>query len=236
MATYVNKDNNFEQAEPTSRECPHCGAQARLLPLATPSFEVLSRTRPRHTGLVFRCSACNEPRFVRLAVRSYAEDRIELSSTLIEVERTKERFAYRYLPERIERLFRETLACYSADCFSAFAAMCRCTARASSRQLGRNGKLRWNEMFQNAVMLADVEAGTTRKLETVLFGADDSLPDVSADEAAVLIEVTKDILYQLYVRSAKLKAALKMRRYFAGESTRTNVTPLSPRGRRAESA
>src|SRR5690606_32442465 len=83
LATYVNKDNNFELAEPTSRTCPHCGAHARLLPVATPSFEELIRSKPRRTGLVLRCTACNEPRFARLSVRRLGEDRIELSSTLV---------------------------------------------------------------------------------------------------------------------------------------------------------
>lgn len=234
MATYVNKDNNFEQAEPTSRDCPHCGEHAELLPLATPSFEVLTRTKPRHAGMVFRCAACNEPRFVRLLVRRYGEDRIELSSTLVEVERTTERFPYRYLPERIERLFRETLACYSADYFAAFAAMCRSTARASWRQLGANGRLRWHDLFQSATEIGEVDADTTRKLETILFGGDDTPPEIAPHEAAVLVEIIKDVMRQCYVRAAKLKAALRMRRYFAEESTHTNVTPITRR--HAESA
>src|SRR5690606_15400157 len=50
LANYVNKDNNFELAEPTSRTCPHCGVDARLLPVATPSFEELARARPSRTG------------------------------------------------------------------------------------------------------------------------------------------------------------------------------------------
>lgn len=232
MATYVNKDNNFEQAQPTSRECPHCGAHAQLLPIATPSFEVLNASRPRNVGMAFRCAACNEPRFVRAAVRHYAEDRIELSATLIEVERAKERFNFGYLPERVARLFRETLECYSADCYDAFASMCRRTVRASWDHLGRNAKLRWHELFQDVVQIGNVDGLTTRKLETILFGADEAMPEIDAEEAAVLIEVIKDLLYQCYVRSAKLRAAMQMRRFFAGESALANVTPIGRGGRR----
>ena len=53
---------------------------------------------------------------------------------------------------------------------------------------------------------------------------------IGADEAAVLIEAIKDIFYQAYVRTAKLQAAMKMRRFFADEHAR-NVTPIG-RGRR----
>lgn len=235
MANYVNKDNNFEQAQPTSRECPHCGAHAPLLPLATPTFEVVTQARPRNIGLVFRCAACNEPRFARVAVRAIGEDRIELSSTLTEIERSRERFHYGYLPERVARLFRETLDCYTADCHNAFASMCRRTVRASWDQLGRNAKLRWHQLYQDVVSIGDIDGATTRKLETVLFGDGDDVPEIDADEAAVLIEVIKDLLYQCYVRTGKLRAAMRMRRFFAGEHAH-NVTPIERGGRRLESA
>ena len=233
MSNYVNKDNNFEQANPTSRECPHCGAHAPLLPLATPTFEVVRNAKPRHVGLAFRCAACNEPRFVRAAVRAIGDERIELSSTLTEVERCRERFQYGYLPERVARLFRETLDCYTHDTFNAFASMCRRTVHASWDQLGRHARLRWHELFQDVVNIGDIDGATTRKLETILFGDQEHLPEINADEAAVLIEVIKDLLYQCFVRTGKLRAAMRMRRFFAGESTMANVTPIE---RRRESA
>lgn len=225
MSAYVNKDNNFELAEPTSRPCPHCSADARLLPVATPSFEALRRARPERTGVVFRCGACNEPRFVRLSVRRLGNERIELSSTLVEVERARMRFPLRHLPAPIDRIFRETLDCYAADCYNAFAAMCRATMKAVARQRGRNGKLFCHELFQSAVTVAELDARTTRSIETILFGAADAVPEVGPDEAAVLVEIVKDMLYEGYVRAARLKAALRMRRFFA-EETQTNVTPL----------
>lgn len=233
MANYVNKDNKFEASEPPSRECPHCGAHAQLVPVATPSFDDLTFSRPGRTGMVFRCASCSEPRFVKLSVRSFGDDRVELSSTLVEVERTKERFPLRYLQEPLARIVRETLDCYAANCYNAFASMCRATYKASCRKMGRNAKLRWNELFQDAVNTAGLDNATTGTLETILFGGDDTLPEIGADEAAALIEIYKDMLYQCYVRKAKLRAAMKMRRYFAGESTQTNVTPISRGARRA---
>jgi hypothetical protein len=65
----------------------------------------------------------------------------------------------------------------------------------------------------------------------VLFAEDPAPPAIDADEAAVLIEVIKDLLYQSYVRTAKLQAAMKMRRYFAGEAAQ-KVTPIDGRSRR----
>jgi hypothetical protein len=67
-------------------------------------------------------------------------------------------------------------------------------------------------------------APAARAIEAVVFG-EGPPPLIGADEAAVLIEALKDLFYQGYVRSAKLKAAMKMRRYFAGEHAH-NVTPI----------
>ncbi len=230
MAIYVNKDNNFELPKPVVRECPHCGTHAQLLPVATPSFEVLTKARPHQVGMAFRCAACNAPRFVRTAVRRFEPERVELSSNLVEVERTRERFPYDYLPEPIAHLLREALECYAADCHNAFALMCRRTVRASWRQLGGHARLRWHELFQDVVTAGNVDAATTRKLERVLFGTDENVPEIGAVEAAVLIEVIKDLFYQCYVRAAKLRAAMRMRRYFAG-----GASPLEYESRPEES-
>ncbi|HSG63571.1 MAG TPA: hypothetical protein VLD39_01155, partial [Gammaproteobacteria bacterium] len=98
MAIYVKKDNTFEQAEPLSRECPHCGAYAQLIPVATPSFEAIRSARPRQVGIAFRCAACSEPRFGRVSVRSIDMVRVELASSITEIERSQQRFPYSYLP------------------------------------------------------------------------------------------------------------------------------------------
>ena len=111
MAIYVNKNNGFEQTEPMTRECPHCGTHSQLLPVANPSFAVPAQTRPKHAGLLFRCAACNEPRFVRAVVRTIGAEHIELAPNLVEIERTRERFQYAYLPDSVEQLLRETLDC-----------------------------------------------------------------------------------------------------------------------------
>jgi hypothetical protein len=230
----IYADNRFEQSENVSRECPHCGAHAQLLPVATPSFDALMSYRPHHVGLGFRCAACSEPRFVRVAVRSYEESRIELSSNLIEVERGRERFQFSYLPPAVERMFRETLQCYSAGCYNAFASMCRRTVRTSLAEAGAEAKLRWHDLFRDVVAIGELDDATSRTLHSILFGRDE-IPELQAGEASVLIEAIKDMVYQAYVRTAKLRAALKMRRFFA-EEQRSKVTTIGSRALRAESA
>ena len=232
MAIYVKKDNTFEQAEPLSRECPHCGAHAQLIPVSTPSFEAIRSARPRQVGIAFRCAACNEPRFGRAAVRAIDTVRVELSSSISEIERSQQRFPYSYLPPPVERMFNEALQCYSADCYNAFASMCRRTIQTAVVD-GANARLQWFELYKEVVRIAEVDEATAQVLETVLFSTDLPVPEIGADHAAVLVEMIKDMAYQCYVRTAKLRAAMKMRRYFAEEQS-GKITSLDRH--RAESA
>ncbi len=211
MAIYVNKNNGFELTEPMTRECPHCGTHAQLLAVANPSFEILAQTRPKHAGLLFRCAACNEPRFLRAIVRAIGAERIELAPNPAEVERARERFQYAYLPDTVEQLLRETLDCYSLGALNAFATMCRRTTQTALRTLDGAAKSRWQDTLQEVLRVCDVDRVTT---DTV---------------AAVLVEVLKDLFYQSYVRAAKLRAALRVRRFFAGESS-DKVTPIDRDG------
>lgn len=223
MSFYVNKNKGFVQTSELARECPHCGAHAQLLPVAAPSFEILARTRPKHAGIVFRCAACNEPRFLRAAVRAIDGDSVELAPNLVEVERTRERFQYNYLPDTVEQLLRETLDCYSLGALNAFASMCRRTTRTAVRAQGGDTQGRWQDTLVEMLRACEIDAVTSHTVETVLF-ADDEPPAITADEAAVLVEALKDLFYQSYVRTAKLRAAMKMRRFFADSTDK--LTPI----------
>jgi len=234
VSIYVNKNNSFEQSETTTRECPHCGAHAQLIPLATPSFEELQRARPQHVGIVFRCASCNEPRFLRATVRAFEPERVELSMNLIEIERLRERFHYGYLVEDVERLLREAFDCYSAGCLTAFALLSRLAVDAALEKADPATRRRWQDSLRDVLQIAEVDADTSRALEAVLFGDSNVAPSVGPDAAAVLIEAVKDLFYQAYVRTAKLRAAMKVRRYFVDEALR-NVTPIE-RARRDTSA
>jgi hypothetical protein len=216
VAIYVNKNKGFQQDEPIARECPHCGAHAQLLPIATPSYEALAAARPAHVGIAFRCAACNEPRFLRAVVRNIEGERVELAN-LAEIERARERFQYGYLPATTERLLRETFECYTAACYNAFASMSRRSVQSGQAALPSLGRERWIAAVRDVLAIAEIDAETARTLEAVLFEQGEP-PEIGATEAAILIEVLKDLFYQVYVRTAKLQAALKMRRFFAGEA------------------
>ncbi len=235
MSFYVKRSGDWEQVEPLYRDCPHCGAHAELLLTAPPSFDHLNRSRPRHAGIVFECAACKEPRFARLAVRSFGPDRIELSSNVVDIERPREHFRFSYLPDRVAALLVEAFGCYTADLFLAFGMMCRRTIQAAIADSDGNGGPDLASLFADSVAFAELDAETGVLLETLLFDTAAAEPALDADTAAALIEILKDVLYQCYVRRSKLRAAVRMRRFFAGE-TSPKVTPIAAANRHANSA
>ena len=231
MAIYVKNNNDFELGQPIVRECPHCGAYAPMVPVATPGFAELNEARPQHAGVAFRCAACNEPRFARAAVRSFGDDRIILSTNLVEVERPKEHFQYNYLPQRMGRLLREAFGCYAADLRLGFVLLCRRLLQ--SDETDEASAQTFEAQFEDTCASAAIGPESRELLLGALFGQDDI--DIDADQAAILVEVVKDMLYQRYIRTAKLKRAIEMRRFFAAEADR-KVTPIASLSARSQSS
>jgi len=231
MSVYIDAAGRFgnERGGKLTLQCPHCQVAANVTPCAVPALDDLLQNRPKHVGIVFRCDACSWPIFLRFQVRFYGSLRVDLAPQFTEVERARERFAFSYLPADVERFYREALVCYTAGAYDAFASMCRRTAQALFADLGEPGKLLLFDELNRLREMADLDADTVAKLRNVLFGSDadarPSLPVLAERDASVLLEVSKDLLYQAYVRRAKLRQALRMRRYFVDEDA-GNVTPL----------
>jgi hypothetical protein len=199
--------------------CPHCQTLTHLTPVAVPSFDDLTRRRPKHVGIVFRCDACAEPVFLKFLVKSYTAQRVELAANYTEIEHARENFPLTYLPAEAEGLFKEALGCYAAGCFNAFGAMSRRTAQSLFRELGERGKLELFDSLQEIRALAELDDDTFGTLRAVLFGSDTDpwphQPHIDAERAGILLEVMRDLLYQTFVRKARLLQAMTFRRFVA---------------------
>jgi hypothetical protein len=224
LAVYIDSSDRLlhDQAQSLALTCPHCLVFAHITPLAIPRFAELSTHRPRQIGVVYRCDACNSPIFLRFTVREYGAQRIELSSQFTEIERPREKFSFTYLPETVETLFREALLCYSHGAFNAFCSMCRRTMQAVFDMQGESGKLRLFDQLNELRDMAQIDAPSFSSLKRVIFGsdADPSLPLLDDDQAGLLLEVMKDLLYQAYVRKGRLQQAMVVRRFFSEQADR----------------
>ena len=231
MSVHIDSNNrlNHDQEHNLALTCPHCQVLSHITPVAVPSFATLSASKPKHVGIVYRCDACNEPIFLRYTAKVYAANRVELSSHYVEIERAREKFTFTYLPEEVEELFKEALNCYTAGCLNAFASMSRRVAQAVFADLGEAGKLQVYDQLNEVREMAEVDADTFTDIKTILFSRDgDSpapMPQPDTYQAGVLLEVMKDMLYQVYIRKGRMQQAMMVRRFFADEANK--VTPIS---------
>jgi hypothetical protein len=232
MSAHIDSSGRLvhDQERTLALTCPHCEIMAHMTSSAVPSFEDLQAHRPKHVGAVFRCDACNEPVFLRFAVRIYAAHRIELAPQFIEIERAREKFSFTHLPEELELLFKEALVCFTMGAFNAFASMCRRTAQAAFADLGEAGKLRLFDELNTVREMAELEPETFSKVKNVIFGGmSDPRPGpalLDSYEAGIALEAMKDLLYEAYVRKGKLQQAMMVRRFFTEESA-SKVTPIT---------
>jgi hypothetical protein len=218
MSMYITpQDELHVEHQGIALTCPHCQTLTHVTAMATPKFDDLTDGKPQQIGIVFRCDACGEPIFLKFNAKAYMPQRIELAPIYTEVERARENFPLTYLPEEAEELFREALNCYSACCYNAFGAMSRRTAQSLFRELGERGKLELFDTLQEIRDLAELDDDTFGTLRAVLFGSDSDpwphQPDLNAERAGVLLEVMRDLLYQTFVRKARLLQAMTFRKY-----------------------
>ncbi|MDP9014902.1 MAG: hypothetical protein M3O41_20010 [Pseudomonadota bacterium] len=223
MSIYITAQSELHvEHQGIALTCPHCQILTHITAAATPQFDDLSRRQPKQIGVVFSCDACGEPVFLKFAVKAYSALRIELAPNYIEVERPPENFPLTYLPEEAEQLFREALGCYTAGCYNAFGAMSRRTAQSLFRELGERGKLELFDTLQEIRTLAELDDDSFATLRAVLFGSDSDpwphQPSLNAERAGILLEVMRDLLYQTFVRKARLIQAMTFRKYVAPQT------------------
>lgn len=226
MSIEINQDGSLHNSreQHLAVKCPHCDVLSHITPVSTPDFNKLIRFKPSQVGLVYRCDSCNSPVFLKHVVKSYHADHVSLSSYYIEIERPREKFSYNYLPEEIEGLFREALTCYSNNCFTAFAVMCQKTAQAVFADQGSMVRLHLFDEFIEARDMADIDENTFVLSKNIVFDTDTKIRLIRAIEAAVLMELMKDLLYQAYVRKGKLQQAVMMRQFFISGDEESDTT------------
>jgi hypothetical protein len=221
MTAAITADGRFERSGGTgTMECPHCGAVGPMTVTAFPAFARLKTERPPQVGVVLQCAACKAPVFLRYRTRAWRDDRVELHPLPQPVEHPPERFSLSYLPPAVAARFREALACYTSGLWQAFAAMCRQTARATFDDVGEAGRLKIFDLVAEVQDLGAIDDATFNAVRRIIFEPEPGRqePEFDRRQAAALLETMKDLLTQTYVRRAKLRQALKVRRFFANQA------------------
>ena len=200
-----------------SLRCPSCGVSSNLSAVSLPRYEFLCRFRPDRVGIVYRCDACNAPVFLAFDVESYdtGNSRVLIADEFEQIQRPSEKFELEHLPPKLAADFSEALTCYSAGCWNAFAAMCRRTVQAAGDALGAKGTSRVEAQLKELRTMAVLDDEAFDQLKQLILaghdGAHPNLPTLSEPRARILLELMKDVLYQLFVRQAKIRKAAELR-------------------------
>src|SRR5690606_9303433 len=91
-------------------KCPHCGVPSTLAAVSIPKHQLLQRYRPRHVHIGYRCNACGAAVSLRFQVESYPtnpREAIKLDEKFDEIQRPKEDFELKYLPDDVAADFDE---------------------------------------------------------------------------------------------------------------------------------
>jgi Domain of unknown function (DUF4145) len=199
-----------------SLTCPHCGVRSNISAVSFPRFEYIRRFQLSKVGIVYRCDACNEPIFLRFMITfNQVNGRYYIQEGYEEVERPQETFEFKYLSGDVRDDFAEALGCYSNQLLNAFAAICRRTIQSACTQLGAGGTDKVMNQLKDLKELTQIDDDTFAALKQIIIdghdGAHPHLPKLGTARAAVLLELMKDVLYQLFVRPTKLKEATALR-------------------------
>jgi hypothetical protein len=205
---YLDSQNRLHH-ELLEGRCPHCGALAHRTVLAYPSIDRVRQLHPEQLGVVLQCDACRTPLFRRYRVAEFAADRVLLQPAGEDLEHAAGPFPLRYLPTTVGESFREALACFGAGLFRAFALMCRVTVQAMLEDLGEPARLRQFDHITEFGMLAGLADADVANLRRALL--EGSVPEAADPraQAALLLEATKDLLQQSYVRRGRVAEALQ---------------------------
>jgi len=215
MQLVSNNDIQHLIDNPINLRCPHCSTLTALIPVSVPRFELVHRFKLKSVGIVYRCSSCNAPVYLQFMVQNLGNP-IILSEEFERVNAAIEPFETRYLAGSVLSDLEEALKCYANSCWNAFAAMSRRCIQSVSEDLGASGTTKVQDQLRELKEMGVADDETFEQLRAIMLsghdGAHPHLPQLSPARAAVLLQLLKDVLYQLYVRPAKIREAAELRK------------------------
>ncbi|MEM7610554.1 MAG: hypothetical protein AAF270_02670 [Pseudomonadota bacterium] len=192
-----------------ARTCPHCEVFSQMRLQSAPDWDVIFTDRPRRLGIALTCAACELPVFLTSGKLSYSDQRLQVDGNWQPVLPTRQRIDVQLLPVELRDVVGEALGCLADRHFQAFALMANRIARISAEALGSGGKLTLFNAVTAAAQVAEIPSALHRLSRFILFDLDtvDEVPQLSATQANVLSELMRDMLYQVFIRPAKLQGA-----------------------------
>lgn len=214
MRVLTTNNNDFSDHS-QNLTCPHCSNGTSPVLTSPPKYHPLMKHKPKLVGVGYLCTSCNEPIVLKYAIEEFTDSYIAFQKDFQEVEKPTTKFEFEYIPDDVKADFKEALACYSIQAYNAFAAMTRRTIQSVANELGAEGKTKVQLQLKEMKDIADIDDETFDILKQMMIdghdGAHPHLPELSAERAAILLSMLKDMMQQIYVRRGKLKKAAELR-------------------------
>lgn len=94
--------------------------------------------------------------------------------------------------------------------------MCRRCVQSISKELGAKGKDKVHKQINELKKMEEIDDETFNIFEQLVIsghdGAHPHLPPLSPDRALILLELMKDVIFQLFVRKAKIQESIELRK------------------------
>ncbi len=191
------------------KRCPYCGVDKPLMVAQWDSRTTNHSDKNLRSWKIYKCQNCGG---LLVATAPNTGDII----TEYHPSSQMETFEFEHLTGDVKDDFEEALKCYSFNCFNAFASMCRRTVQSIAENLGAKGKDKVIKQINDLKGMIDIDDETFNTLEQIIIAGHDGthphLPKLSAERGAVLLELMKDVIYQLYVRKKKIEKAVELRK------------------------
>jgi uncharacterized protein (UPF0297 family) len=127
-----------------------------------------------------------------------------------------ETFDYDYLESDVAEDLKEAFSCYSHGNYNAFASMSRRTVQSIAKDLGAKGKSKVKKQVNDLKSILNIEDDTFNIINQIIIsghdGAHPYLPKLSPERASILLELLRDIVYQLYIRKKKIEESVMLRK------------------------
>lgn len=194
--------------------CPHCNTVSTLTAVSPPSAGVASSRALKEVIAGYACDHCNRAIPIIWEVMRCDSGGIFVGYPK-EVISVREPFEFAHVPEIVRNDIEEALNCLSVRSFNGFAAMCRRTIQATCQYLGVGGSTKVEKQINELNELAELDPETFSSLRSIMLGGHDGahpqLPAVDLDRAALLLQLLKDVTYQLFTRPGLVKEAAAKR-------------------------
>ena len=195
--------------------CPFCDTVSTLSGVSFPAnMAMFSERKLSEFVAGYACDHCNKA--IPLVWEVQALDSRGLWVDLPqEVIRVRETFNFGHVPQSVIKDIEEALDCLSVKSYNGFAAMCRRAIQSTCQALGAEGSTKVERQINELSELASLDKNTVAALKEVMLGGHDGahpqLPPVDAERANLLLQLLKDIIFQLFTRPGLIKEAATKR-------------------------